>query len=177
MTALDEIHKIYDSLPTIDCKGLCWNSCGPIDMSDAERARTVELGANIQVFTEERSQAWARDERLYCSALSFNTQGGRIGCSIYEDRPLICRIWGLSEGDLACPNGCEPTRRMPPEEVFELLMKSYKIGGHGGDLADGEAAIAELMDDPELRPLLTRFLQGDRSVENALRDAVLARRP
>lgn len=176
MTALDEIRRLYDALPDLDCKGLCWNSCGPIDMSTAERERIVELGVEIPVFTEERSRRWANDERLYCPALSFNANEGRIGCSIYEDRPMICRLWGMSEGDMSCPHGCVPLRRLSLDEVWEFVMETYRRGGHGEqnveEIEQAAADLKRLSSDPETAPLVQRLLAGDRSVGPAIQRAL-----
>lgn len=177
MSALDQIRAIYNTLPTIDCKGWCWHSCGPIDMSNAERERTVELGADIPVFTEERSRRWASNERLYCPALTFSAGGsGKVGCSIYADRPLICRIWGLGEDDLSCPYGCEPSRRLNHAEVMALVVETFRIGGHdntqGVDLDQLDADLQKWLTDPETAPLMQRWMQGDRSVEPALEAAM-----
>jgi hypothetical protein len=184
MTALDDVRRLYDVLPDIDCKGLCWNACGVIDMSEAERARTVELGVDIPLFTEERAQRWANDEKLYCPALSFNVNHpdfdkGRVGCSIYEDRPMICRLWGLGEGDMSCPHGCVPLRRLTPQEVWDFIMESYRRGGHRDQDVEGLQRAADhlksLQDDPETAPLVERLLAGDLSVRAEL-EAVTRRR-
>lgn len=176
MSALDRIREVYESLPTIDCKGWCWHSCGPIDMSEAERNQIVDLGVEIPRFTEERAQRWRSDERLYCPALTFDADMGdghhRIGCGVYEARPLICRIWGLGEGDLSCPYGCEPSRRLSDAEVMSLVVETYRLGGHdeseGMDLDQMDADLQRMMNDPEVAPLMKRWMQGDKSVEPEL---------
>ncbi|MCF7487858.1 YkgJ family cysteine cluster protein [Vibrio sp. A2-1] len=33
---------------------------------------------------------------------------GPNGCEVYEERPLICRLFGTTPR-MACPNGCRPT--------------------------------------------------------------------
>ncbi|MGQ3066141.1 MAG: YkgJ family cysteine cluster protein, partial [Sphingopyxis sp.] len=35
---------------------------------------------------------------------------GPGGCTVYADRPLVCRLFGATSGvmDLACPHGCGP---------------------------------------------------------------------
>lgn len=161
---IQELEALYAELPTIECKGLCQNSCGPIDMSDAERKRIVDLGMEIPLFTHERSQAWANGAKLYCPALSFGTEVG-FGCSVYEARPLICRVWGLGEGELACPHGCEPSQRLTNGDVMRLVMRAMQIGGKA-ELPDLETqeVIARLMEDPEHQALIERLMQGDKSV-------------
>jgi hypothetical protein len=176
MTVYDELQALYDELPTVACKGLCWNSCGPIDMSDAERSRIVDLGVEIQVFTPERAAAWAADAKgeLYCSALSFNAHEGGMGCTVYEARPLICRLWGVGVGDLACPYGCEVTGRLDNAEANRFIMRSMKIGGRAefGDMEAAEQMMDALMADPEHRVLMERFMAGDKSVLPRLQTSI-----
>lgn len=172
--ALEQIRELYDKMPKVACKGLCWNSCGPIDMSDAERSQITSLGYEIPVFTEERSQAWAAGAKDYCPALTFTARDGGIGCAVYQDRPLICRAWGVGEGNLACPHGCETTGTLTHQEVFALVAQSFQIGGHGDQNIDDESLLIldQILDDPELGPLMTRFMQGDKSLAPVLRDAI-----
>ena len=162
MTALDEIRKLYDELPDVNCKGLCWNSCGPIDMSEAERQRIVDLGVDIPRFTPERGEAWANGAKLYCPALSFKARDGGVGCAVYRDRPLICRVWGVGEDDLACPHGCETTGIVDHVELTRLLARTFELGGHpdyGSDMGD----MVAYYEVPEHTALLERLMKGDRS--------------
>ena len=176
MTVYDELQELYDELPTVECKGLCWNSCGPIDMSDAERSRIVDLGVEIPLFTSERSERWAANGKgdLYCPALSFKAREGGMGCTVYEARPLICRLWGVGVGELACPYGCEVTGRVDNAEANRFIMRSMKIGGNeaGGDMEAAEQMMNTLMADPEHRALMERFMAGDRSVLPQIETAV-----
>jgi len=154
------IREVYRSLPSIACKGACWNSCGPIDMSTAERQRVADLGYEIPGFTEERSKRWADGEPLHCPALNRET----LTCDVYEDRPLICRLWGVS-ASMPCEHGCPSTGTLTDDETYELLFKVMQIGGHPQlDTADGNR-FRELLADPEVGPLMARFIRGDRSVE------------
>jgi hypothetical protein len=41
-------------------------------------------------------------------------------CTVYADRPLICRLFGAVE-DLRCPFGCLPERLLTPAEGRRLL--------------------------------------------------------
>jgi uncharacterized protein len=81
---LERIDSIYAKLPKLDCKGLCQECCGPINMSRLEWHRIVRrLG-----FDPEPTQDQIND--LRCPMLT--TQGK---CSVYGIRPLICRLWGI----------------------------------------------------------------------------------
>lgn len=174
----DQFQALYDGLPKVACKGLCWNSCGPIDMSDAERKRIVDLGVEIPTFTRDAHLRWSAGEKLYCPALKWGAgPNGSVGCTVYEARPMICRVWGVGEDDLSCPHGCETTGTLTHAEVFDLIMRTYKIGGHGGDMDAAERIILDLMSDPKHEALIKRYMNGDESVIPQLLVLIEERRP
>lgn len=118
------LDALYAELPTIDCQGFCHDSCGPIDMSSAERARIAEQGVTI-----ERG-AWFTDLRpIRCPALTMFRQ-----CSVYQIRPLICRIWGLTKR-MPCTYGCRPSRWLSEPEAYALLGRAFTIAGDEADAA------------------------------------------
>lgn len=82
MGNLNRLHQIYAKVPKIACKGLCVDSCGPIQMYKIEYKRLGEPPA-----------------AMTCTLL----KDGR--CTRYEDRPLICRLWGVVP-EMPCPWGC-----------------------------------------------------------------------
>lgn len=165
---LERLRELYDSLPTISCLGLCANSCGPIDMSKAEHERIVELGVLIPTFSPEAAHRWANQEPLHCPALNRQT----LKCDVYEERPMICRLWGVTDS-MPCTYGCKPTRSLDDVETYELLIQSYEVGGHrafgqGDNLRD----MIDMLKDPTVGPLMSRFIRGDRSVEQELGEAI-----
>lgn len=179
---LERLRELYAELPTIECKGLCSNACGPIDMTDVERNRLVDLGVTIPVFTAADAAAWARGERLDCPALTEVT-GHPLAprlrmarCTVYEDRPLICRLWGMTES-MRCEAGCEPSRVLSDREAYDLIFRAMEIGGHRhiGDLATYrrvKTRFGEFQDDPELGPLIQAFIRGDRTAEHEMVEAL-----
>ena len=98
---------LYSQLPHLECQQKCQSSCGPIAMGQAEWDELAEAtGArHLQV-----------DAELTCPLLV----NGR--CSLYETRPMICRLWGLTES-MACPFGCVPERWLTREEGFAFLAQ------------------------------------------------------
>ncbi len=128
------LQALYDRIPAIpDCTGQCWTSCGPIDMSDRERQRIRQAGYQITPM----DQARARAGTYWCEALT----GGKR-CAVYELRPLICRLWGVTES-LRCPYGCIPEGGwLPDAEGYELIAVAWQADGGRPDL-DG-ASVAEI---------------------------------
>jgi Fe-S-cluster containining protein len=106
-----KLEEFYKSLPTVNCKGLCQESCGPIAMTEFEYDRLMEKAKNPLTISDDDGT---------CSML----KDGR--CSVYEVRPLICRLWGLTK-EMECPHGCVPTRWISRAEGFELLTKAHEL--------------------------------------------------
>lgn len=109
-----QLRQLYRQVPKLECKGLCEHSCGPIAMTTLE-ARRIE--------TKIGRPIGAVDAELRCPLL---TDDGR--CSVYELRPLICRMWGASVG-MECPHGCVPTRWLSKVEGAYLVARCEEIGG------------------------------------------------
>lgn len=98
----DSLERIYRVIPQVACKGLCSETCGPIDMSSEERRRIAERGVVIP--PSDSALANLLDNPSYhCPALDDDKR-----CRVYADRPLICRLWGAVES-MPCPHGCEVT--------------------------------------------------------------------
>jgi Fe-S-cluster containining protein len=112
---------IYSQIPEVSCKGLCIESCGPIAMSKYEDRRLQELGVTIPSMVDGVA-AIQSGEDYFCPAL----RAGR--CSVYEDRPTICRLWGATES-MPCPHGCTPPNALSQQESFDLLQQAGRAGG------------------------------------------------
>lgn len=107
-----ELDQLYAELPAIECQGLCAESCGPIAMSALERKRIEERGVKLLPLA------------MTCPALTPLNR-----CSVYEVRPLICRLWGLVE-QMACPWGCRPVGGFLDDATARrLLARAEVIGG------------------------------------------------
>lgn len=86
------VQKLWAQVPDVGCQGLCADSCGPVVASDDERQILESLGIALDFDRET----------LACNQL---VEGK---CSIYEHRPLPCRLWGAVP-KMPCPFGCETT--------------------------------------------------------------------
>lgn len=115
------LREVWEKVPGMkDCKGLCFDSCGPIPVSSLERSLLEErTGKELRV---------ADGPGLDCVLL----QNGL--CSAYSIRPLVCRIWGVAEG-LPCTHGCEPERVLSAEEALALFKEIEEIAGDDADRA------------------------------------------
>lgn len=89
------LQNFYSRLGSFKCKGLCQNYCGPVPLTSGEAER---LGIKGAVMTP------CKGETLSCDFLS------SLGtCTEYENRPLVCRMFGAVDTPLLkCPHGCAP---------------------------------------------------------------------
>lgn len=111
------IADIYAKIPNIVCRGLCHGSCGPVPATHDEIAAIEQRSIHVYGVTKDST----------CTMLA----AGR--CTVYEDRPLLCRLWGVIPS-MACPWGCVPDRWLTDEEAGSLL-KQMANAGHGYDLS------------------------------------------
>lgn len=107
------LERIYAELPTIQCQGLCHDSCGPIGMTDAERWRLKRAGGRDPGVVFETGN---------CVFLQNNR------CSVYEARPLICRMWGVVPR-MPCVFGCVPSREVTEAEARAIFKRVETVGG------------------------------------------------
>jgi Fe-S-cluster containining protein len=102
---------VYSQIPLIKCVGKCQASCGPIDAFSFER-RIFER-ATSRSFPDALKVLRSGD--LTCPLLDLV---GR--CSVYANRPLICRLWGVVK-TMQCPHGCTPEYWLSDKRAHELL--------------------------------------------------------
>ncbi|HSW12084.1 MAG TPA: YkgJ family cysteine cluster protein [Solimonas sp.] len=79
-------------IPSFQCVPGCHDCCGPVTASSIEMARLPVKGKAVH-------DAALAD--LSCPHL------GAQGCEVYDERPLICRLFGTTPS-LPCPNGRGP---------------------------------------------------------------------
>ena len=54
---------------------------------------------------------------------------GPGGCQVYNERPLICRLFGTTPR-LACPNGCGPEQPISPrieQQIFAFFSETRQV--------------------------------------------------
>jgi Fe-S-cluster containining protein len=114
------VRAIWARLPeTIGCKGLCTSACTWIRLTDPER----EIIRSVHGFTfPDRAVNEIAPGTFRCIAL----KDGQ--CSIYNERPLICRAWGAVQS-LPCPHGCRPPIMRSDAEMAEIFMDMWELEG------------------------------------------------
>lgn len=86
-------------IPSFQCVPGCHDCCGPVTASSIEMARLPVKGKAVH-------EAALAD--LSCPHL------GEQGCEVYDERPLICRLFGTTPS-LPCPNGRRPEVMVNPK--------------------------------------------------------------
>lgn len=100
------IQKLYDKIPSFRCKEGCVRCCDNW----------------IQYAPEEAERCGGFDyvERE-CPKLD-----GEKRCTVYPDRPFICRIFASSE-IMPCPYGYGPEHPLNREETMALLREYLRL--------------------------------------------------
>ena len=104
MTEITEIQKLYLLLPKSRCKDGCYECCTNI----------------VQFAKEEEERAGEYKYNGVCAFLDANRK-----CGVYENRPLVCRIYGSSE-IMKCGD-CEPERYLSEDETRRIIKEYVKI--------------------------------------------------
>jgi hypothetical protein len=99
-------------IPEFACIPGCHDCCGPVLASSAEMARLPEVS---EAQREKALPNWD------CAHLAEH------GCSVYEERPLICRMFGTTPR-LPCPHGKRPELLIDPsmEKKIELFFRQTR---------------------------------------------------
>lgn len=107
-------------IPKIECPSGCHRCCNPVFVT---RMEAIKLGIPWENWTGARPDG-------KCKFL------GENGCTVYDRRPMICRLFGSSyNGVFYCKFlGPQKVRLMGADEMLLALEKYYMEAMHGGQL-------------------------------------------
>jgi len=131
------LEQMYAQVPSIACQGLCQDCCGPLGMAYVEWIR-IKRASPLRL---------AEAKQVVCPLLK------RGKCTVYASRPMICRLWGVTE-NMPCPWGCRPERYLTITEA-DVLMHAV------------EALSQQVWPGQEPRTLHTREMIERRQAEGA----------
>jgi Fe-S-cluster containining protein len=159
---VDALAAVYAKIPPLNCQGKCSYSCyQSIAFLDEEYERIAKrIGRPIP----------AREAPGPCPLLSF------LGtCSVHDDRPLICRIWGVTQAT-SCKYGCEPIdgQRLTDMQIAELFAEAAEATGDA-EAANLRVLVGQLRSNPEAREVFSAMLRGEHSPELAARARAVRR--
>jgi len=58
-------------------------------------------------------------------------------CKTYEDRPTVCRLWGVTE-TMECSFGCKPERLLAEGEARKILAEVANLFNEQGKFVTNE---------------------------------------
>ena len=111
------IETLYRQIPRMACRPACGDCCGIVPWSPEEFAKVKDrMPADAQVSEFRGSIIIIKPGSANCVFLAADA-----GCTVYEDRPFMCRLFGTApEPRLTCPHGCRPTRQLTAEKASRL---------------------------------------------------------
>jgi uncharacterized protein len=137
---LKRLKALYDAVPASTCRGFCSSQCGTVPFSRTEwnyipqelrKGKTNPDYADAMRSMTYREFEWATTGKTKQPDCQF-LQDGR--CSIYEYRPMMCRVWGQNReaACFTCVWGCTPT--MSYDRIMELMGEWFSIAKGDGSM-------------------------------------------
>lgn len=111
---IQQVRFFRTRIPDFECIPGCHDCCGPVTTSSVEMAR-------LPVKSEAEHAAALAE--LNCPHL------GERGCTVYAERPLICRLFGTTPR-LPCPHGRRPEMLIDPDverEIFHYFASTRQV--------------------------------------------------
>lgn len=104
-SSTEHVVKLFrGAIPAFQCLPGCHDCCGPVPASHWEKNQLPAVPV------AKRLAALAH---LDCPHL------GPQGCMVYDQRPLLCRLFGTVES-LPCPHGQRPAKLLAPHVEGEI---------------------------------------------------------
>lgn len=107
---LAKLRRIYAKIPGVKCKGLCTDTCGSIGLSQGEFIHLTKITREKPSVVDFDRCNYLKDER----------------CSVYDDRPSVCRLFGVVDV-MKCPHGCEVERVLAEPEARKIMDEISKL--------------------------------------------------
>lgn len=105
MSIAKTIKYLRKQIPSFQCKEGCSDCCGPVPFSNWEWEQV-------------------KDQKLTTSLTC--PYATKNGCEIYEQRPILCRLFGVVE-KMKCPYGCGPIKLLTKKKEGEIIDKYHGI--------------------------------------------------
>jgi Fe-S-cluster containining protein len=117
MTSKQKHEKLYKRIPKSICKKGCFKCCTTVPF-DLYEAHIVGITSNIYAIWNT-----LKPQSVFTQTCEFIEHGK---CSIYENRPFMCRIYGTCD-DLKCPN-CKSEFMITNELAGDLTRQYILLG-------------------------------------------------
>lgn len=133
---------LWPKVPGVKCKGLCANACTNVPITVVETLYLIERH-KAEVVLARHQHLPEQEDTAEDGFFTFPTLGlnepcqflkeGR--CSIYEERPLVCRAYGHPVLNLECPHGCEHDP-LTEGELASLMLSMIAVRDRGTPVED-----------------------------------------
>ncbi len=100
-----------DTALCFSCGRCCFGPTRYVQVFDDDLTTLGPALAEKFVVPAEEKDRFMRMEQGHCAAL--DTSGGQFRCGIYEQRPLICRVYKMYGAQSACPPVLSAARPSP----------------------------------------------------------------
>jgi len=133
---LAELREVWDSIPGLKCQGKCYDTCTTLDFTSPIEKKVVRsycVQHKLPYFEFKvlsppspeitKHQAEGHEPSDGCLKCPYLTVQNR--CSIYDVRPILCRLYGVTELQ-RCPFGCEPERILTVGESSLIMRKPWR---------------------------------------------------
>ena len=111
--------SIYARIPKVKgCRSDCHDCCGPVPAAPAE-ARQIASPIALDDFQGGK----ITPTKAGCMTCAFSTSRG---CSIYETRPIVCRLFGaVDHPRMTCPHGARSKRLLTDAQAKALIDEAW----------------------------------------------------
>jgi Fe-S-cluster containining protein len=117
------LEKLYAQIPKMECISGCHDCCGPVYGSREELKKAPLLSE-----TYDSKLDFMIEHGVHCDSCLSCPYVTASGCGIYDDRPLICRLYGATEDSaLQCPHGRAPERKLTLLETRQIWREYAKL--------------------------------------------------
>src|SRR5689334_4273070 len=123
---IKRIKRIWTKVPEVHCTGACYQACTNVPVLPAE-AEYIEQKYKVQLPMLPTHLGWILKTLGPASEPCRFLANHR--CSIYEDRPLVCRTFGHNINPLMCPHGCTVARELPVSMFQGLVRELINVNG------------------------------------------------
>ena len=114
-----KLKKLYAKIPTFKCEQGCTACCGVVPWSLVEFEK-VKIREEIARKMQAQPCTITPMRTPNCSDCPFYIENK--GCSAYEERPLMCRLYGTTES-LECPKGHRPSKMLSKEQANKIMIE------------------------------------------------------
>jgi Fe-S-cluster containining protein len=131
--------RLWDQVPPVTgCKGLCYDSCTNVPVFPIEAYYLIEkYGAKLEPVEHKGGFLFPTlGANEPCSFLNEEKR-----CTIYEDRPMICRMFGHPIWTLTCSHGCVVGKSLTEDKACLLMSEMVGVMDDMPGVRPGENSI------------------------------------